>query len=287
MQPASSGRLREIECFSNRRLIHPVSAALVPRFARWGVHPNAVSLSGAAAGLMAGYLYHRASFTVGPGFPDGKIAVLLGFALMLAWHVMDGADGQLARLTGKASVTGKIIDGVSDYAVWISVYVGIALSYQWQGVPYIWPLAVAAGVSHILHAAVYERQREKYVAAARAAHAAPVPVPPAKRPGPVVALIDAVYMAVQSRCDPACEAVGPETAEAYRRAFAPLVRHWSLMSANIHTLALFLAAILFSPMLYLWVEVVVLNAIFVVLLVMTRRETVRFKTAFEAPPAAA
>jgi hypothetical protein len=40
-------------------------------------------------------------------------------------------------------------------------------------------------------------------------------------------------------------------------------------------------------MLYLWVEVVVLNAIFVVLLVMTRRETVRFKTAFEAPPAAA
>jgi len=94
MQPASSGRLREIECFSNRRLIHPVSAALVPRFARWGVHPNAVSLSGAAAGLMAGYLYHRASFTAGPGFPDGKIAVLLGFALMLAWQVrtLDQAD---------------------------------------------------------------------------------------------------------------------------------------------------------------------------------------------------
>ena len=46
----------------------------------------------------------------------GREACLLGFRLMLLWHVIDGADGDLARMKGTASATGELVDGVCDYA---------------------------------------------------------------------------------------------------------------------------------------------------------------------------
>ena len=84
-------RTAEIEEWTNRVVIHPVSSRLTPWLARLGVSPNAVSLAGMACGLAAGMAYHRS--VAGPAY------AVAGLLLMLAWHVLDGADGQLARLT--------------------------------------------------------------------------------------------------------------------------------------------------------------------------------------------
>ena len=105
-------RLEEIEDPTNLWFVHPLSERLVPLLARAGVHPNAVSLAGMACGAAAGFSYHRVH--------DPR-AVVAGFALMLAWHVLDGADGQLARVTGKQSPTGKVLDGVCDYVTFAAV----------------------------------------------------------------------------------------------------------------------------------------------------------------------
>ena len=75
------------------------------RFARLGITPNAVSLLGMAFGILAAFAYYH--------YRDLKWAIA-GFVLMIAWHVMDGADGQLARLTNAQSELGKILDGICD-----------------------------------------------------------------------------------------------------------------------------------------------------------------------------
>ena len=45
---------------------------------------------------------------------------------MLAWHVTDGADGDLARLKGTASPTGELVDGVCDYSGHVFMYFAFA-----------------------------------------------------------------------------------------------------------------------------------------------------------------
>ncbi|RME61959.1 MAG: CDP-alcohol phosphatidyltransferase family protein, partial [Alphaproteobacteria bacterium] len=96
----------EIEEWSNRLFLHPAAERLLPWLMRWHVSPNAVSLAGLGAGIGAGLAYYHA----------GKPAMaVLGLTLMLAWHILDGADGKLARRTGRTSAFGAVLDGICDY----------------------------------------------------------------------------------------------------------------------------------------------------------------------------
>src|SRR3954471_18230839 len=85
-------RTIEIEEFTNRYVIHPISGWLVPLFHQRDIHPNTVSLAGAVSGAIAAVCYYNYEHTA---------AAVAGFLFMLGWHVFDGADGQLARLSGK------------------------------------------------------------------------------------------------------------------------------------------------------------------------------------------
>ncbi len=110
-------RMSEIEEPTNLYVIHPLSSALTAIFARLGITPNMVSMGGMLFGILAGFAYYQ--------YRDVRWAIA-GFALMIAWHVMDGADGQLARLTNAQSELGKILDGICDYVTFIDVYVALA-----------------------------------------------------------------------------------------------------------------------------------------------------------------
>ena len=99
-----TSRPKEIEAHTNRWFFHPLSRALAQLLAKTSVHPNLVSFVGVGFGLAAAYNYYH--------FHDPK-SVITGFVCMLIWHVLDGTDGMLARMTGKATVLGRAIDGVS------------------------------------------------------------------------------------------------------------------------------------------------------------------------------
>ncbi len=88
---------------------------------------------------------------------------LIGFALHLAWHVTDGADGDLARLQGRASPTGELVDGVCDYAGHTVMYIAFAfLLDDWIGF-WAWLAAILAGASHIAQTNHAETQRRNYL----------------------------------------------------------------------------------------------------------------------------
>jgi hypothetical protein len=93
--------------------------------------------------------------------------------LHMGWHVVDGADGDLARITGRASPIGEMVDGICDYASHALLYLILGWLLARQSVIPGWPLAlplgpwayvlmVAAGASHIVQANHVEVQRRSY-----------------------------------------------------------------------------------------------------------------------------
>jgi hypothetical protein len=151
---ASAHRTPELEDWLNRRIFHPAAFALARLLRPTGITPNMVSIGGVAVVVAAALVYTHVPWPVGAA---------LGFALHLSWHVVDGADGDLARLTGTVSANGEFVDGVCDYVGHIVLYIAFAavLDDRWDG--WAWVLIVAAGGSHIAQNNHYESLRRTYL----------------------------------------------------------------------------------------------------------------------------
>jgi CDP-alcohol phosphatidyltransferase-like enzyme len=148
------GRPRELEDGLNRFVYHPLAAQLARLLRPTRISPNAVSVSGMLLVWCAAWAY------AGLAWP---LSALIGFSFHLLWHVVDGADGDLARLTGKSSPTGELVDGVCDYAGHAVLYVALAAMLDGQIGGWAWPLAVAAAASHIVQTNHAETQRRTYL----------------------------------------------------------------------------------------------------------------------------
>lgn len=154
-QRASAGRPSELEDPLNRYLYHPLAFRLAKLLQPTGISPNAVSAASGALICVAAVLYTRVAWPIG---------ALAGFACHLCWHVADGADGDLARLTGKASPLGEFIDGAADYLGHIFMYLLLAAMLDDSFVGgWAWPLACLAGASRIAQANHAETQRRQYL----------------------------------------------------------------------------------------------------------------------------
>ena len=147
------GKPQDIELWSNRRLIHPLSRRLAAGLSRTPVTPNMVSVAGAGAAAVAAACY--ASL----GYPW---SVAAGFLAHVAWHVLDGADGDLARRTGRSSPTGELVDGLCDYAGQAILYAALAFVLASTFGPWAWPLALASGLARAVQANSYESRRREY-----------------------------------------------------------------------------------------------------------------------------
>ncbi len=281
MQPADPiRRASEIEDPTNLHAVHPISNRLVPLCARLGIRPNAVSIAGMACGLLAGVAYAH--------YRNPWLATA-GFLLMVAWHVLDGVDGQLARLTNAQSQSGKILDGICDYVTFTAVYVALALVLSRQHGAWVWGFVALSGACHAVQSATYELQRQEYNHWGHGHAGAALPGPSAVEGG-LRNRLHAVYVSVQRlavtidgvprrrltallRQDPD-RAIGIR--RLYRETFAPAVRRWSVLSANIRTLGLFACVLLRRPLLYFCLEIVLLSAILAILIHRQRRRARRF-----------
>ena len=72
------------------------------------VHPIAVTLMSIVIGAAVGYFFY---------FDDLRMN-LIGMALLVWANWYDCADGQLARMTGKKTLIGRILDGFAGMAFW-------------------------------------------------------------------------------------------------------------------------------------------------------------------------
>ena len=275
-------RTIEIEEFTNRYVIHPISGYLVPLFHRLDIHPNTVSLAGAFSGAIAAACYFNYENTA---------ATVAGFLFMAGWHVMDGADGQLARLSGKVTASGYIIDGLCDYTTFILVYAALALRLTEIYGMWIWSIVVLSGLSHVAQAAAFELQRTYYnrwVSGKAFAAAALGDGAPCTAAAPLSGL-GWIYERVQQPFRPTDDDLaqqladyggmnagrGAHVSQFYRETFRDTVLRWSWLSANNHTTAIFVACYFKSPLAYFMFEIVVFNALLALLVRQNRAQAVR------------
>jgi hypothetical protein len=148
------GRSPELEDPLNRYVYHPLAKRLAHVLRPTGISPNAVSVMSGALVCSAAALYF---------FVGGTAGVLAGFTCHLLWHVVDGADGDLARLTGKASPVGEFIDGACDYLSHVVLYVALAgILDDWIG-GWAWALATLSGASRIAQSNHAETRRRTFL----------------------------------------------------------------------------------------------------------------------------
>lgn len=150
----SHGKPPELEDTLNRLFYHPLSRRLALALRFTPVSPNMVSVFGGLLVVAAGLAYTRI---------DWPLGVLIGFALHLSWHIVDGADGDLARLTGKASAFGELVDGMCDYGGHIILYIMLAAMLDGTLGGWAWAAATAAGLSRIAQSNFSESQRRTYL----------------------------------------------------------------------------------------------------------------------------
>jgi phosphatidylglycerophosphate synthase len=273
-------RTTEIEEMTNLYLIHPLASRLVPFFAQMRLTPNAVSVTGMLFGILAAFAYYR--------YSDLRFAIA-GFALMIAWHVMDGADGQLARLTQSYSYFGKVLDGISDNVTFLAVYTALAISLSHEYGGWMYALVGLSAVCHAIQSASYETQRQEYEYwgwGKKAQEPPPRNSPERDRDGPPAVrwLFDFLHrlffvglsfptaglnrkfreaMTGASRAEPEHAAL---IRQRYREMLAPQLRRWSILSANYRTLGIFISALLKAPEYYFGFEIIGFSAILAVLI---------------------
>lgn len=152
--PARPKRAREMQDPLNYYVYHPLAWQLAKRLAKTPLTPNMVSVIGGLCVVAAAVCY------AGLPWPTGA---LLGMVLHLTWHVVDGADGDLARITGKSSPLGEMVDGICDYVSHIVLYLVLAVVLdRTMGGWAAWGWTVAAGLSHIVQSNHVEVQRRFY-----------------------------------------------------------------------------------------------------------------------------
>ncbi|MEE9273558.1 MAG: CDP-alcohol phosphatidyltransferase family protein [Robiginitomaculum sp.] len=260
------GRPLSIEEFSNRRIVHPLSDVIVRLALPLKLRANFVSVMGLGAGFVAGVLYY---------YQDSRLTVLLAFAFMFMWHVLDGADGRIARATGTSSSFGRILDGICDHLVFGAVYIAIVLySIHHGGSNWGWLLGGLSAVSHALHSAGYEERRQKYQRRTRGQQRAKITdklLVVGGKKNAMAGLYDWLQKLSTPRLSPLDDKlkllrdsdVPDKDIQNIINKTVPIVRAWALLNANNRTIMIAVFALFAKPSLYFWYEILVLNIVFI------------------------
>ncbi len=97
----------------NRRLSLPLSIALL----RTPVTANMMSLFVLVLGLLSAWLFSRGEYLAG----------VLGGLLSLAASILDGCDGEIARLKYQESALGCWLETIGDYSYYLAIFVGLTV----------------------------------------------------------------------------------------------------------------------------------------------------------------
>ena len=149
--PAESWLLRSLikpsEGFMSRHFERRISLALTRRLARTAITPNAMTLVSLGVGFTGAALFLA---------PSLQLPAAL---LFLAHSILDGCDGELARLKFMESPRGAALDFWGDNLVHAAVFTCMAVGWS-LAVGSAWPLAVGGAAvlsTAIVAVAAYRR----------------------------------------------------------------------------------------------------------------------------------
>lgn len=90
------------------------------------VHPNVVTILSMVIGIMAGMMFYYTDL----------VHNIIGVLLLIWANLYDSADGQLARMTGKKTLWGRILDGFAGDVWFFAIYLAIVLRVWYDYIPF-------------------------------------------------------------------------------------------------------------------------------------------------------
>lgn len=122
----------------------PIGLVFTLLWKRLGVHPTVITILGMILGAAAGWMFWHTELEYN----------IWGVVLMMLSNFCDSTDGQLARLTGKKTLVGRVLDGFSADVTFFCVYFALSMRMMTELIPgtdvtwgpWIWVMAFMAGI---------------------------------------------------------------------------------------------------------------------------------------------
>ena len=137
---SSTLKSSETEDWLDYHVVRPFSYLWACLFAKMDIHPNTVTIWSMIIGAGSCLLFaHGCYYYEGM---EGLVYNLIAMALLCFADVLDCTDGQLARMTGKKSPLGRILDGAAGFVWFVPIYLGLVyrfylhhdLEFGWLGI---------------------------------------------------------------------------------------------------------------------------------------------------------
>lgn len=275
-------KAREAEGILDLYFYRRIGFRLAQLFAKLGMTPVAVTLLGGLFGVAAGHFYF---------YRDLRLNIA-GMVLHVCANALDNADGQLARLTGRGSRAGRIIDSLVDHVVFLSIYVHLTLRCLVEGAsPAVCLLALVAGLSHGLQgaAADYYRNGFLYFVTGRSRAQLDSSVNLREdykaldwRQQPWQKFLLASYLNFTLQQEMLAPKLNKLRVAAdrlfpgeipdwlridYRDRARPMFKWWGFLMTNTRMIILFLLLLAGQPIWYFWIELTVFNVLLIGLIV--------------------
>lgn len=286
----ASFKSMDTEEFLDIHFNRPIGYVWALFFNRFGVHPNVVTILSILLGVAAGVMFY---------FPDMKHTIT-GIVLLMWANHYDSCDGQLARMTGKKTRWGRMLDGFAGDLWFISIYAAICLRLTFQPLPFgigaehgavwgigIWVLALLSGtLCHSRQCALADYYRNIHLFFLKGESGSELDnfkqqreifhSLPWKRNFWWKAFLYFYgnYTRKQERMTPNFQrfytfvqqkygnAVPQELRDEFRRLSLPLMKYANILTFNTRAIALYVSLLIGEPWLYFVFEIVVMTALF-------------------------
>lgn len=122
----------------------PIGLVFALFWNKLGVHPNAITILSIFLGVGSGWMFCY----------EDLFHNIMGVVLLMFANFCDSTDGQMARLTGKKTLIGRMLDGFSGDVWFFCIYAAFAYRMMDNTIPFTdvcwgwssWLLAFVAGI---------------------------------------------------------------------------------------------------------------------------------------------
>ena len=121
----ASMKSKDTEEWLDVHFTRPIGLFFALIWERLGVHPNTITIISIFLGLAAGWMFH---------YTD-TVHNLMGVVLLMLANFCDSTDGQLARLTGQKTMIGRCLDGFAGDVWFFAIYLALVFRLWPQPLP--------------------------------------------------------------------------------------------------------------------------------------------------------
>lgn len=284
----ASYKSMDTEEFLDIHFNRPIGYLWALFFQRLDVHPNVVTILSFFLGIGAGVMFY---------YPD-LLHSIIGIGLLMWANHFDSCDGQLARLTGKKTLWGRMLDGLAGDVWFVAIYMALCLRLQDDAMPLglfggvewgwrIWLLGAVAGLlCHTRQCALADYYRNIHLFYLKGNEGSELDNSRQQRENfrrlpwkgnvwwKLFLFFYGRYTHGQERVTPAFQRLhawvkqqyGDRIPQAFRDDFRrhslPLMKYTNILTFNTRAIVLYLSVLTAVPYVYFLFEVTVLTAIY-------------------------